>query len=292
MNRSLALALVFTALAVGALVLALVAWIRLENGFPKQVYRSYAQWQREIAEYLIDRTTPKQFALQHLGAVALGLLVGIGLYFLVAQLSILVLLPALAGLILPPLLYRDRVRQRRETLQQQIDPALQLIANALQVAPNLDEALNLVAQHLRPPMSEEVARVTAAYRLGRSMDDALQDMAQRCNDPFITAMVIALVVGRRTGGNISATLRRIAHSTREAVRAELELNTKTRGQRNQFYLVAALYPLGLIGMKVSLPSTWEALLNTYNGKVALFLSMAVVAIAVMWAQKILNPKNL
>ena len=35
--------------------------------------------------------------------------------------------------------------------------------------------------------------------LGQSLDDALQGMAERCNDAFMTAMVIALVVGRRTG---------------------------------------------------------------------------------------------
>jgi Flp pilus assembly protein TadB len=128
--------------------------------------------------------------------------------------------------------------------------------------------------------------------MGRGLDDALQDMAQRCSDPFVSAMVIALVVGRRTGGNVATTLRRIAFSTREAVRVELELNSKTRGQRNQFYLVVLLYPLGLLGMKLMMSEAWSQLIHSYSGKVALFVSMSVVGAAVIWAQRILNPDNL
>ena len=65
----------------------------------------------------------------------------------------------IAGLVYPIIYLKQRVRKRREALQLQIDPALQFIANALQVTPSLEEALMLVSQHLKPPMSEEVTRV-------------------------------------------------------------------------------------------------------------------------------------
>lgn len=279
-------------IAVVCLVLGLYRWWLEPDAFPRRFMASYAAWHQEIATYLMDRTTPRQFALRHAGVALLGLLIGIGCMYLLSPEPLFIPTLFIAGVVLPPFLYKGKVSIRREELLRQIDPALQLIANALQVAPNLDEALNLVAQHLKPPMSEEVARVTAAYRMGQSLDDALQDMARRCSDPFVTAMVIALVVGRRTGGNVAGTLRRIAYSTREAVRVELELSSKTRGQRNQFYLVSLLYPLGLIGMKVMMPEAWQQLIHSYWGKVALFASMSVVALAIVWAQKILNPDNL
>lgn len=150
----------------------------------------------------------------------------------------------------------------------------------------------MVADHMKPPMSEEVSRVVAAYKLGQTLDDGLQDMAARCNDPFITSMVIALIIGKRTGGNISATLRRIAHATREAVRVELELKTKTKGQRGQFYLILLLYPLGLVAVKQFLPQVWGALTETYVGKLTLLFSVMAVVGAIYWARKILNPNNL
>lgn len=277
----------FAALACVALLLGLDAWTRVEHSLPQRAWESYKAWYREQADYLIDRMPARDFALRHAGAGLLGLLLGMA-----SGQPLLVVGGLLGGILYPVFHLKQRVQKRREALQLQIDPALQLIANALQVTPSLEEALVLVAQHLRPPMSEEVARVVAAYRLGQSLDDSLQGMAERCNDAFITSMVIAMVVGRKTGGNIAVTLRRIAVSTREAVRVELELATKTRGQRNQFFFVAILYPLGLVGLKAGLPVAWESLMNTYFGKVALFASMAMVVGGTTWALKILSPKNL
>lgn len=285
-------ALIAGAFAVCALLLGAYGWVLTPETFPRRLWQRYAAWQQELASYLLDPTTPTQFARRHALMAVGGLVAGVALWLVAADTPIVAVAGLAVGLGAPFFLYPQRVQTRRELLQQQVDPALQFIANALQVAPNLDESLNLVALHLRPPMSEEVARVSAAYRLGQSLDDALQGMAERCNDPFVTSMVIALVVGRRTGGNISATLRRIAHSTREAVRVELELNTKTKGQRNQFYLVALLYPFGLVGLKQGMPTAWQALTDTYMGKVALCASLAVVLVSVVWAQKILSPKNL
>lgn len=275
------------AVALTALLLTLDVWAREEGSLPRLAWRRYKAWYQEHADYLIERMSAKTYALRHAGMALVGLAVGA-----IMEQPMLILGGFVAGLVWPVIDLGQRVRQRRERLQQQIDPALQLIANALQVAPNLEEALTLVAQHLRPPMSEEVTQVVVAYRLGISLDDALQGMDKRCSDPFITAMVIALQVGRRTGGNIAATLRRIAYSTREAVRVELELASKTRGQRNQFFLVALLYPMGLLGLKSGLPEAWETLMTNYYGKVALFVSMGIVVIATAWALKILSPKNL
>lgn len=288
MATPLLIALVPGALALAVLVMALDVWVRQEGSLPAHAYASYGLWYRERAEYLLDRTPVREHALKHAGiAVGLALICGAGTrdpLFALAALGL--------GTWIPFLLYDQRVQKRREALQQQIDPALQFIANTLQITPNLEDALQLVAEHFKAPMSEEAARVVAAYRLGQGLDDALQGMAARCNDPFITSMVIALVVGRRTGGNISITLRRIAQATREAVRVELELASKTRGQRNQFYMVVLLYPLGLLALRSALPEAWLQLTKTTSGQICLGITASVVAAAIYWAQRILSPENL
>lgn len=283
-----------TGIALGAtfavlLVFVVDAWVREEGSLPQQAWKAYVGWYREPSEYLLDRTPVKTFAVNHF----LQLLACLAIAFAVFGGHPIAVIAALAaGAYGPIYLYMQQVEKRREALQQQIDPALQFIANALQVTPNLQEALSMVAEHMKPPISQEVARVVSGYKLGQSLDDGLQGMAARCNDPFITAMVIALIIGKRTGGNISATLRRIAHATREAVRVELELRTKTKGQRGQFYLILLLYPLGLLAMKQFLPQIWTVLTETYPGKLTLLFSVMTVVAAIYWARKILNPENL
>lgn len=288
MAAQLSIALLPGAIALAALLLSIDLWVRQEGSLPRQAYASYRLFYEARAEYLLDRTPVRQHALKHAGiAAGLGLLTGVGTGDPLLALAALGL-----GIWIPFLFYDQRVQKRREALQGQIDPALQFIANTLQITPNLEDALQLVAEHFKAPMSEEAARVVAAYRLGQGLDDALQGMAARCNDPFMTSMVIALVVGRRTGGNISITLRRIAHATREAVRVELELQSKTRGQRNQFYMVVLLFPLGLLALRSALPQAWQQLTTTTPGKICLGITASVVAAAIYWAQRILSPDNL
>lgn len=281
-------ALVLGALALGGGGLAVDAWLRSDSSFVKRMWAAYRLWYQEYADYLIDRTPARNYAMMHGAVAGAALLIGV-----VALGQIFISLALLAvGTAVPFMMLRDRATKRRMELIQQIDPALMFMANSLQVTPSVESALLLVAQHMKEPISQEMRRVVAAFRMGQSLDAALQSMADRCNDPFVTALVIALIVGRRTGGNISTTLRQIANTTREAVRVEKDMGSKTNGQRSQFYFVVALYPITLLAMKYALPTGWTTLTTTLQGQVALLGSMGAIIMATVWALSILNPKNL
>lgn len=281
--------LIVGAAALAGFLLSFDLWLRSEDSFWARAWQTYKKWYDEQAAYLLDRTPAIDHVKMH-AAYAIGALV-LGLVVALTQPVIIVACFGI-GVFIPFMLLKNRVQKRRHDLLMQIDPALQFMANALQVTPNVEEALLLVAQHMKPPISEEMRRVVACYRMGQSLDQALQGLADRCNDPFVTSLSVALVVGRRTGGNISQTLRDIALSTREITKVELELSSKTKGQRNQFYLVAALYPLTVWGLKDQLPSAWTTLTSTSSGLLALLGSTLVVVFATVWALGILNPKNL
>lgn len=288
MDGWLLFALILGASSLAAGGLALDDWLRSDSSFLRSAWAAYTAWYQQRADYLIDRTPARSYAMQHAAIAGSALLLGI---IVVGQPIVIAGLFAV-GVFVPVRMLRDRALKRRMELIQQIDSALQLMANSLQVTPSVEAALMLIAQHMKPPISQEVRRVVAAFRMGQSLDAALQSMADRCNDPFVTAMVIALIVGRRTGGNIAVTLRQIASTTREAVRVEKDMGSKTNGQRSQFYFVVLLYPITLLAMKHVLPSGWTALTTTFQGQVALVGSMAMIIFATVWALSILNPKNL
>ena len=70
------------------------------------------------------------------------------------------------------------------------------------------------------------------------------------------------------------------------------MSSKTKGQRSQFYFVVALYPISLLAMRTVLPTGWETLTGTFQGRVALLGSMGIIVLATVWALSILNPRNL
>jgi tight adherence protein B len=288
MDTRMVLLLLVGAGCIATGLLGLYAWLCSDSLFLQRSWEGYRAWYHEQADYLLDPTPARHFAMTHAATAGAALLLG--------SLIFSSLLPivglGLVGIVAPRLRLQDRVRKRRGALIQQVDPALQLIANSLQVTPNVEGALLLVAQHMKPPIAQEMSRVVAGFRMGQSLDTALQGMADRCSDPFVTAMTIALIVGRRTGGNISATLRQIASTTREAVRVQKDMSSKTKGQRSQFYFVVALYPISLFAMRTVMPSGWETLTMKFQGRVALIGSLGIIMLATFWALSILNPRNL
>ena len=292
MDPTLLVLMLIFAVAFGGALMGLEQWIRTAGSVWTRLWWTYREWYDEQASYLIERRPAVESAKQHL-IIAVGSLIAGGVVALLFTSSPLVIVGMFGlGIMFPFLEMRSRVQKRRQELLLQIDPALQFMANALQAAPNLEEALLLVAQHMKPPISQEVRRVVSAYRLGKSLDEALQEMADRCNEPFITSMVMALIVGRRTGGNVALTLRDIALSTREVTKVEMDLRTKTKGQQNQFYLVLLLYPIGVMALKEMLPSAWTTLAHTNQGLLALVGSGLIVVASFVWARSILSAKNL
>ncbi len=287
MSTGILLPFTIAALGLYALYLAAMSALERPDASLRQIIGFYGRWYQELADYLLDRTSARRFALFHGGSVLLGWVLG----YLLSQSALLTLVGAALGGTVPVLILHQRRQTRREQLQQQVDPALQFLANTLAVNPNVENALHLVSAHFKPPIALEFGQVVSAYRLGQRMDDALQAMSERCRDPYVTALVVALRVGRRAGGDLAETMRRIAQSTRESVRMEQDLKSKTRGQRNQFYVVLFLYPLTLLALKSAQPETWQQLVTTDAGRLTLCASIAVVIAASVWAHHILHPKN-
>lgn len=153
------------------------------------------------------------------------------------------LVPALAILALPRVLAGRAAARRRRLLAAQLDGALTALAGSLGATPNLGDALASIAGFQPSPMREELRRVLADVRLGRTIDEALLEFAARADLPGLDAAVAAAVTGRRTGGDLPGILRRTAGSLRELERLEGVVRTKTAEGRGQAVVMGVVPPL-------------------------------------------------
>jgi len=178
--------------------------------------------------------------------------------------------PALLGLGLPfilappMLLSRSRASRRRE-LASQLPSFLNGLADALTTVPNLGQALNSTLEYLEPPMRDEIEQALSETRVGRPLDEALENMARRLAVPGMEPAISAVLLGRRTGGDLPAILRRIAKALREIARLEGVIKTKTAEGRNQAVVMGCM-PIVLILALQKIDPNWLApLWNTPAG---------------------------
>jgi tight adherence protein B len=158
---------------------------------------------------------------------------------------------------MPPLLILRFRANRRSALASQLPNFLIALADALTTVPNLGQALRSTCEHLNSPMRDEIGETLAQTRVGRSLDEALESMAKRLKVPGLEPAISAALLGRRTGGDLSAILRRIATALREMARLEGVIKTKTAEGRNQA-IAMGIMPILLVLVLEKIDPEWLA----------------------------------
>jgi tight adherence protein B len=201
-----------------------------------------------------------------------------GAAFFRSQPLLVVMLPAVA--FLPHVVLSRRFSLRIAALEEQIEPWLNAIANALKASPSLGEAVAASASLVGAPMSQEVDVVIKEYELGTPLDRALDNFANRMGSRTLGGCVLALKVARRSGGNLPEMLESAATALREMARLEGVVRTKTAEGKAQAFVIGMIpAPMALLINWLE-PTFLNPLFETFSGHLVL------AGIAVLWLSAI------
>jgi tight adherence protein B len=120
----------------------------------------------------------------------------------------------------------------------------QMLANAVAAGLSLRQAVVRVARDTPPPLAAELQRASTEMDLGARVDDALSALAARLPDPDLGLLVTAILVQRRTGGDLARALRDMSSRLEERARLARELRGATAQARATAWMVAALPLMG------------------------------------------------
>ena len=183
--------------------------------------------------------TAAEFILLVLGLVTAGFLAGAWRMGLAAGLVFG------AALGCAPVVYVRMVQRRRASaFTEQLPEVLTLLVGALRAGHGLTQAIGLVAGRIAPPARAEFARVLNEVELGLSVEQALNEMAERVGTTDIDLVVTAISVQYEMGGNLAQTLDIIGETVRDRLRIRRQIRVLTAQQRLTGYILAIL-PVGL-----------------------------------------------
>jgi len=174
-----------------------------------------------VGEYLLLR-----LLLMTLGLVVPLVASGMAVSGLIAGFAL-----AVVGFIAPALYVEMRKRRRLHAIERQLVEALTHIANAMRAGFALLQAVDSAARRLQPPFAEELAHLVTDVNLGRTLEDALTDLNERVGSYDLDMVVTAILIQRRTGGNLSEILDNVAETMRERDRVRGEIRVLTAQQR-------------------------------------------------------------
>jgi len=145
-----------------------------------------------------------------------------------------------AGLGLPHWWISRLIRKRVDKFNAKFPDALELLVRGLRSGLPITETLTVVSSEVPGPVGEEFRQITERIRIGKSMDQSLQETADRLGTPEFQFFVISLAIQRETGGNLAETLSNLATVLRQRSQMKLKIRAMSSESKASAYIIGAL----------------------------------------------------
>jgi len=186
--------------------------------------------------------TGKSITLGKYAMVSVGLLVGIAGLFLIKGAPILFGLTfgLFVALGLPHMVINKMITRRVAKFNSNFPDAIELMVRGLRSGLPITETLGIVASEIPGPVGLEFRAVSDKMKIGRTMEAALQDTADRLGTAEFQFFVITLAIQRETGGNLAETLSNLADVLRKRAQMKLKIRAMSSESKASAYIVGAL----------------------------------------------------
>jgi tight adherence protein B len=193
--------------------------------------------------------TGKEISLGKYALICLGIVafVTIGLKMRGAPLLLALLLGLFFGIGGPHFVIGKMINRRVKKFNSNFPDAIELMVRGLRSGLPITETLGIVAGEIIGPVGVEFRMVSDKMKIGRTMEAALQDTADRLGTPEFQFFVITLAIQRETGGNLAETLSNLADVLRKRAQMKLKIRAMSSESKASAYIVGSL-PFVVFGL--------------------------------------------
>ncbi len=178
--------------------------------------------------------------------------------------------------------------RRRTKFNAQLPEALATMSNALRAGFSLSQAFDAVVDLGEQPVSEEFRIFQQQIRIGMSFEDALESLSQRVGSDDLTLVTTAILVSRKTGGNVTEIFDKISDTIRGRMKIERKVRTLTAQGRMQG-LIVSLMPLALgIILTVMKPKLMIPFFCSAAGAVSIVVVVVLITVGWLIIRKIIR----
>ncbi|BDI60420.1 type II secretion system F family protein [Qipengyuania nanhaisediminis] len=189
----------------------------------------------------LDRTG-KGWTLSQYVYASLGLWMAVAvILFLQTGAALLALgVGLVAGLGIPHMLVGFFINKRTNQFTAKFPDAIELLVRGLRSGLPVTETLAVVAQEVPGPVGIEFKGVVERIKIGKTMEDSLQETADRLGISEFNFFCITLAIQRETGGNLAETLSNLADVLRKRSQMKLKIKAMSSESKASAIIVGSL----------------------------------------------------
>ncbi|MCX5680788.1 MAG: type II secretion system F family protein [Candidatus Omnitrophica bacterium] len=183
-----------------------------------------------------------------------------------------VVLGIVLGFIFPSFYIRFLVRQRKRKFYAQFVDALLMMNSGLKGGLSLLQAMEVVADEMPEPISQEFAILIGENKMGVSLEASFDRLFSRLGSPALQQFISAVLLARETGGNLPIIFNRIIQTIRENRKIQQNIETLTVQGKIQGVVMSLLPIVFALFIFSSNPHYFDVMLDSVLGRKLLILA--------------------
>jgi tight adherence protein B len=195
------------------------------------------------------------------------------------------LVPILAAMYLSFLTQRRRAR-----FEAQLGDTLTIVSGGLRAGHSVLRAIDAVAQEAGEPTATEFSRVVNETRLGRDLQESLNDVSLRMKSEDFNWMAQAIEINREVGGDLAEVFDQVGETIRERTQIKGTVKALSAEGKLSAIILMALPVLLFILIGLANPKYIGALTGHPVGWMLLGIAAVMMTIGGLWIRKISDLK--
>lgn len=178
--------------------------------------------------------------------------------------------------------------RRRAKFNEQLPDALATMNNALRAGLSIGQSFDSVVENGVSPLADEFRILVQSIKIGMTLEDALSAMMDRVGSEDLTLVCSAILIARKTGGNITEIFDKIAATIRGRMKIERKVRTLTAQGRLQG-LVVSLMPVFLaVVMTAIKPEMMLGFFFSPVGAISVVATIVLITLGWMMIRRIIK----
>jgi tight adherence protein B len=248
-----------------------------------------SQWRN--LELLLDRADLPLRTVEFTW-IMIGCSFGLGLFAAIAGSSSLVILAMfLAGGFVPYLFVWFKAKKRVRAFEDQLPDLLITMAASLKAGHSFKQGIQSVVDEGQEPAAKELRRVITDTQLGRPMEEALSETAERIGSKNFAFVITAVTIQRQVGGSLAGLFDMVADTVRDRQQFARKIRSLTAMGRASAYVLVGLPFFIALALTVLNPTYMAPLYHSHAGHMLMVGGVTMMAFGSLLLKRIVSFKG-
>jgi tight adherence protein B len=181
-----------------------------------------------------------------------------------------------------------KARRRMAAFENQLPDLLVTLAASLKAGHSFKQGIQTVVDEGQEPASKELGRVITDTRLGRPMDEALADTAERIGSKNFSFVITAVAIQRQVGGSLAGLFDMVADTVRQRQQFARKIKGLTAMGRASAYVLIGLPFFVAFALTLLNPTYMDPLYHTSTGHTLIMVGLAMMAFGSLILKKLVS----